>query len=208
MAQRTPLLEPTIDDFTRAYDRGGPFPISEADYVRLALDDYKTKWELHDGILVEKPLMSFTHVDVLDTLDHQLAQQLDFREYRILVNDGRLRREPGTYLIPDVSILPSETLRRLRRAQPEGLGVFDEPFLFVAEARSPSTGNYDVNVKIPVYKERGDREIWRIHPQQRTVTRWTRNDNGIYTETELTSGQVHLFALPHVVVDLDTLFDS
>jgi hypothetical protein len=207
MAQRAHVLEQSCDELIERYERDGPYRISEEDYVRLALYDPRIKWELHGGLLVEKPGMSFTHLDTGAILVHQLAQQLPLSKYRILSNDGRLRRPMRTYLIPDVSVVSSELIRSLRRAQPRGLGVFDEPLPFVAEAWSPGTGHYDVNVKIPIYKQRGDVEIWHIHPYERTVTIWRRQDDGSYDEQTVTSGTIRLHALPDVVIDVEALFD-
>ena len=207
MAQRAPVLEPSLDDVIRAYEREGPIPVSEETYVRLALEDPENQWELIDGLLVEKPGMSFTHLDVVMLLGNRLAQKVDLRQYRVLINDGRLRRTSRNYLIPDVAIVPVDLLRRLREARPLGLGVFDEPMLFVAEGWSPSTGRYDVRVKIPTYKLRGDHEIWRIQPFERTVTVWLRQPNGEYSETVYHGGVIELSALPGVTVDLDALFN-
>lgn len=206
MAQRAPDLDPSIDDLIHAYEREGPIPVDEEIYVRIALDDPDTKWELLDGILVEKPGMSFTHLSVVMLLGSVITRQIDPRQFLVITNDGRLRRTSRNYLIPDVSVVRMDLLRRLRQAQPEGLGVFEEPLLFVAEAWSRSTGRYDVNVKIPTHKLRGDQEIWRIHPFERTVTAWRRRSDGEYDELQFTGGTVQLHALPSVVVDLDALF--
>jgi Uma2 family endonuclease len=71
---------------------------------------------------------------------------------------------------------------------------------------SPSTGDYDVDTKIPVYQRRGDLEIWRIHPYERTVTRWVRQADGSYEETNHDGGIIPLSALSAVTIDLDALF--
>jgi Uma2 family endonuclease len=206
MAQRAHVLDPPLDDVILAYEREGPIPVSEETYVRLALDDPDTRWELHDGLLVEKPGMSITHLDVMALLGHLLAQQLDIRLFRVLTNDGRLRRTSRNYFIPDVSVVSAELIRQLRIAQPRGLGVFDEPLLFVAEGWSPSTGRYDARIKIPTYQLRGDQEIWRVHPFERTVTAWRRRPDGDCDQIEFTSGKVQLHALPQVIIDLDVMF--
>jgi Uma2 family endonuclease len=206
MAQRASVLDPSLDELIRAYEREGPIPVGEETYVRLALEDPDTRWELHDGLLVEKPGMSFTHLNVAMLLGNHLAQQVDLRQFLVLTNDGRLRRAARTYLIPDVSVVPVDLLRRLRRAQPTGLGVFDEPLPLVAEVWSPSTGRYDVNTKLPTYQRRGDLEIWRLQPFERTLTVWRRQADGRYAETVYHGGTVELAALPGVMVDLDALF--
>ena len=42
--------------------------ISEQEYRELALDDADRLWELWDGVLREKPLMSMRHEDVASYL--------------------------------------------------------------------------------------------------------------------------------------------
>jgi Uma2 family endonuclease len=86
------------------------------------------------------------------------------------------------------------------------LEVYDEALPLVVEVRSPSTGTYDVDEKIPEYKRRGDLEIWRVHPFERTMTAWRRQPDGTYTETTYEGGAVQPVALPNVTVDLDALF--
>ena len=208
MAQRAHVLDPPLDDVIVAYDREGPIPVSEETYVRLALDDPSIKWELHDGMLVEKPGMSIVHLHVTDGLDYQLTQQLDFRQFRVLMNDGRLRRTARNYFIPDVSVVPSEIIRRLLQIQPTGLGIFDDSLPFVAEVRSPSTGRYDAQVKIPTYIQRGDKEIWHLRPSERAVTTWRLQADGTYRDLQFSGGKVQLHALSDVVIDLDVLFEG
>jgi hypothetical protein len=62
-------------------------------------------------------------------------------------------------------------------------------------------------VKIPTYKLRGDLEIWRVQPFERSVTVWLRQPDGDYSETVYHGGMVTLTALPGVTIDLDALFD-
>jgi Uma2 family endonuclease len=78
----------------------------------------------------------------------------------------------------------------------------------VVEVWSPSTGDYDVDAKLPVYQQRGDLEIWRIHPYERTLTAWRRQPNGSYQETIHREGVVKPAALPGVAIDLGPLFDG
>ncbi len=35
-------------------------------------------------------------------------------------------------------------------------------------------GRVDVESKLPDYRRRGDLEVWRIHPYERTLTAWRR----------------------------------
>jgi Uma2 family endonuclease len=207
MTQRAPVLDASMEDLVRSFEREGPIPVSEETYVRLALEDPDTKWELRDGMLWEKPGMSFTHVGVVALIVRRLNQQLDEEQYVVLSDAGRVRRSPRNYLIPDVSVVSADVLARHVREQPRQLGVFNEPLPLVVEVWSPSTGGYDVNAKIPEYQRRGDLEIWRLHPFERTLTVWQRRSDGTYAETVYRGGLVQPASLPGVTIDLDALFN-
>jgi len=56
------------------------------------------------------------------------------------------------------------------------------------------------------YRQRGDEEIWRIHPYERTVTVWRRRRNGGYDESIVRDGNVRLASTPGVTIDVDALF--
>jgi Uma2 family endonuclease len=75
----------------------------------------------------------------------------------------------------------------------------------VVEIWSPSTGSYDQARKLRAYRERGDQEIWYIHPYDRTLTAWRRQGDGSYVESRYAGGAVALSSLPGVVIDLDDL---
>ena len=75
------------------------------------------------------------------------------------------------------------------------------------EVWSRSTGGYDVDAKLPEYQRRGDLEIWRVHPYERTLIAWRRQLDGTYTELLYTGGRVRPVAMPDVTADLDALFD-
>lgn len=116
----------------------------------------------------------------------------------------RVRRGQGTIFLPDVMVVPAEYGYDLA-ARPS-LAIFSQPLPFVAEIWSPSTGDYDVDTKIPEYQERGDLEIWRVHPFQRTITAWRRQPNGDYAEATHDGGLLFLHALPQVNLATDDLF--
>jgi Uma2 family endonuclease len=76
----------------------------------------------------------------------------------------------------------------------------------VVEIWSPSTGDYDVDEKIPEYQRRGDQEIWRIHYFERTLTAWRHQPDGSYLEAEVNDRTVAPVAFPWVTIDLDAVF--
>ena len=178
--------------------------MSEQEYEAFALVHPDGQWELHDGLLVEKPRMSFAHGEIPALLAHFLLQQLDRDEYRVVV-ELRVRRTASTVLIPDLMVMPT-AVANAWRGRPD-LAIFTEPLPLVVEVWSPSTGGYDVDKKIPIYMQRGDLEIWRIHPFERKVTRWIRQSDGSYRESVHFGGVVSLVALPGVTINLDPLLE-
>ena len=180
-------------------------PVSEKTYRKVALEDREGHWELHHGELRRKPEMSYDHNELTTRLFVQLAQQIDWITYNVRANMGTVRRSPQSYYIPDVYVFPTE-LGQAQRGR-RGLETYSVPLPLVVEVWSPSTGDFDVETKFQEYRARGDREIWRIHPYDRTLTAWRRQPDGTYDETVYRSGAVQPVALPNITIDLDTLFE-
>jgi Uma2 family endonuclease len=124
----------------------------------------------------------------------------------VRADTARLRIASGTDYVPDLFVLPREAELRLRQ-QPGTFEVYDEPVPLVVEVWSRSTGEYDLETKLMEYQRRGDAEIWRIHPYERTLTTWRRQPDGRYTETLYTEGSAQPVALPGVTISLEKLFD-
>jgi Uma2 family endonuclease len=181
--------------------------ISGETYERLALAEPDRKWELHDGQLREKPAMTSAHNWLAEKLGFMLMSQLDWSIFQVRTDKGRVRRPGTTYYIPDVFVIPTSLVTPLLNLQ-DVLEVYDQPLPLVVEVWSRSTGEYDVEEKLAVYKQRGDLEIWRIHPYERTPTAWHRLPDGSYDETIHHEGVVSPTALPGVEIDLAALFDD
>lgn len=180
-------------------------PVSEQTYLRLALED-PGQWELHCGHLRRKPGMTAEHNEVAFELGLRLGQQLNRNQYRVRVSLGHVRRSAESYYIPDVFVIPNELFQQ-QRGRPDVLEAYGAPLPLVIEVWSPSTGDYDVDAKLPEYQARGDLEIWRVHPFDRTLTAWRRQVDGTYAVSAFIGGTVQPVALPGVSIDLDTLFD-
>lgn len=179
-------------------------PVSEQTFLQLALED-PNQWELHCGNPQRKAGMTYEHDDLASELFFQLRQQLDRSEFVVRLSMGHVRRSAESYYIPDVYVIPIEFAR-----QQQGTGrleVYEAPLPLVVEVWSPSTGAYDVDSKLPEYQRRGDLEIWRIHPYERTLISWQRQAGGTYLETRHVGGTVQPMALPDVTIDLDRLFN-
>ncbi|MBW3632316.1 MAG: Uma2 family endonuclease [Chloroflexi bacterium] len=181
--------------------------ISEMEYRELALNDSDRLWELWDGVPREKPLMSMKHDDVAFYLGYLLQRQLDRAIYRVNVNGGKTRRFPRTYYIPDVVVIPAALVLPFAN-DPRAFNAFAEPLPLVVEIWSRTTGDYDIVAKLPSYRERGDAEIWFIHPNERTLTAWRRQPDGSYAEETYRGGVVQVASLPGVVIDIDALLDG
>lgn len=180
-------------------------PVTEALYQAVALQDPEGNWELHHGRLREKPSTTFAHNDAMTELGFSIRQQLDPAQYRVRVNAGRVRHTDVTYYIPDVFVIPIEAAERFRDRF-DVLEVYDAPLPLVVEVWSPSTGDYDIDAKLPEYRRRGDLEIWRLHPFERTLTAWRRQPDGSYAEATYRGRTVDLMFLQGVSIDLDALF--
>lgn len=179
-------------------------PVTEQTFRQLALEDPEGHWELHCGCLRRKPGMSYDHNLVATRLFRQLDRQLDENEFDIRTNAGHVRLSSQSYYIPDVFVIPIELGRPQRGLR--SLETYDAPLPLVVEVWSPSTGDFDVETKLRQYQQRGDLEIWRIHPYDRTLTAWRHQPDGSYTETVYHGGTVHPVALPAVTIDLEALF--
>jgi Uma2 family endonuclease len=180
-------------------------PLRATTYEAVALEDPEGQWELYRGRLREKPVMSIGHNRSLARLNIQLARQLDDTRYELRVNATRVRRLDEHYFIPDLVVFPRQ-LTTDTFGDADVLEVYDAPMLFVVEVWSPSTGTYDVDEKLPIYQQRGDLEIWRVHPRERLVTAWRRQVGGGYMESTLKGGVVALVAVPGVLIDIGALF--
>lgn len=176
---------------------------TKLDFEQFALDHPEGRWELHRGQLREKPPMAMGHDLALLKLMHQLVPQLASTEFVVNPGWSRVARATTSYYFPDLFVMP---LAQFACLEERALALFRDPLPLVVEVWSPSTGDYDVDEKLPEYIARGDQEIWRLHPFERTLKAWRRREDGGYDEVELTGGVVTLHALPGVTVDLDLLF--
>lgn len=180
-------------------------PVSEAAFRKLALEAPSEQWELHCGSPRRKPGMTAEHNRTMLRLAVSLDQQLDRKEFDVRCSAGHVRVSAQHYYIPDVAVIP------VALVQPQlctlALEVYETPLPLVVEIWSPSTGDYDIREKLVEYQRRGDLEIWRIHPFERTLATWRRQPSGGYTETTYTSGVIYPAALPGVAIELDRLFE-
>ena len=176
--------------------------ITEQEYRELALAG--TQWELWNGEPREKPFMSVAHDNLAFRLGFLLQGQLDWNVFQINVNGAKARVDSSTYFIPDVVVIPVAYQAALEGGA-RAFNVISSPLPLVVEVWSPSTGTYDFERKLAAYRERGDAEIWFIHPYERTLTAWRRQADGRYEESRVDRGVIPISSLPGVSIDLDDL---
>ncbi len=182
--------------------------ISAETYERVALEDPDGRWELVCGALRQKPIMTQEHNRSIRTAARLLIRQLDERQFTLDAGQTKVRTSSGAYFVPDLCVIPVELERRAGALRPGGLEVFEEPLPLIVEAWSPSTGDYDINTKIPEYQRRGDAEIWLIHPYERSLKVWRRQPDGTYVELVFTGdATIEPVALPGVRIALAALFE-
>lgn len=164
--------------------------------------------ELIDGTAYvrEPPAPSFLHQLVVSELSRQIGDALEGKPARVCIAplDIRLPKsteEDGkvdTVVQPDVFIVSNRQKIDVR-------GVRGGPD-WLAEVLSPSTARYDRLVKLPVYERAGVREVWLIHPIERTLAIYCLEAGryGPATLLEL-KGKTQLTAVADVTVDWDRL---
>ena len=162
--------------------------------------------ELIDGTAYvrEPPAPSRSHQKVIVELCKQLAIALENRpcEVDVAPFDVRLPKSAeeddqiDTVVQPDVFIVSDAQKIDVR-------GVCGAPD-WVAEILSPSTARYDQTVKLAAYERAGVREVWLVHPIDRTLAiyRLEKGSYGRATVLEL-QGQTALTAVGDVIVDWD-----
>ena len=149
--------------------------------------------------------MTMEHNQHTWEITRQLSLKLDPDRYVLRMNAGHMRVAQDRYVVADLIVIPAFLLDS-RRGQPRTLEEYAEPLPFVVEVWSRSTGDYDMESKLPDYRARGDLEIWRVHPYEKTVTAWRRQEDGSYKEAHYGSrGRAKVESLG-VYIDLARVF--
>jgi len=181
--------------------------VSMETFAQVALEDDDAHWELVCGALRRKPDMTADHNQLMNVVGVLLGAQVHGPGYVIRIDSGYLRAPGGSFYRADVAVIPRTHFESARDRSPQGIEIYDEAISLVVEVWSPSTGDYDVETKLPEYQRRGDAEIWRLHPYERTLTTWRRQADGSYSETVYREGVVEPIALPGVRINLADLFE-
>ncbi len=164
--------------------------------------------ELIDGVayIKEPPAPLRCHQELAGELYLQLRLALEGEPCRVYVApfDVRLPKSGEadelieTVVQPDVLIVCD-----LGKLDARGMrGAPD----WLAEVLSPSTASHDQIVKLPVYERAGVREVWLVHPTDRTVTIHRLQDGRYGCPLILKmKGRTSLAAVPGVTIDWDRM---
>lgn len=160
--------------------------------------------ELVDGAAYvrEPPSPVRLHQEIVGDVYRQLAHVLKDKPCRAYVAPFDIRLPKSieadelvdTVVQPDIFIVCD-----LQKLDARGMrGAPD----WLAEVLSPSTASHDQIVKLPAYERAGVREVWLIHPDDRTVAIY-RLEGGRYGRATILElkGQTSLTAVPGVIVD-------
>jgi Uma2 family endonuclease len=161
--------------------------------------------DLIDGLCyVREPSPVPQHQELVIELLHQVRGALESKPYRVYVapldvclpKSDEPDEKVDTVLQPDLLIVcdRSKVHARSVRGAPD----------WIAEILSPSTTRYDQIKKLPVYERAGVREVWLVHPIDRTLAIY-RLDDGRYGRPEIVElkGVTALMAVPSVSIDWD-----
>jgi Uma2 family endonuclease len=174
-----------------------------ADYLRWsgACGD-----ELIDGTAYvrEPPAPSPSHQCIVTGLCGQLYALLKDKPCHVYVApfDVRLPKsteqdeQVDTVVQPDVLIVSD--LQKI-----DGRGMRGAPD-WLAEVLSPYTASHDQGVKVPAYERAGVREVWLVHPGDRTLAIYQLNA-GRYGRpiVRKLEGKIPITAVPGVIIDWD-----
>lgn len=174
-----------------------------ADYLTWSDDE---RIELINGFAYvrEPPAPSRSHQELVGELYHQVRLALEGKGCRAYVapfdvrlpKHGEADDQIDTVVQPDVLVVCD-----LEKLDERGMRGSPD---WIAEVLSPSTSGHDQIVKLPIYEQAGVRELWLIHPIDRTLT-IHRLEGGRYGRpiTLELKGRTAINALPGVSIDWD-----
>lgn len=166
-------------------------------------DDRDVRYELIDGVAyLMSPAPSRVHQEVVGELFRQIGNALDGKPCRAYIAPFDVRLPKGaepddlvdTVVQPDVLVVCDA-------AKLDARGMRGAPD-WIIEVLSPSTAGHDQTLKLAVYERAGVRELWFVHPTDKTVAVYERNGAAFARPaiSEL-GGNLASKILPHVIID-------
>lgn len=164
--------------------------LTAEEFARLPNPPDGSKQELFRGEVVTMPPPGFVHgVVQLNVASLVRAHVRNHKLGRVTVESGVITEQgPDTVRGPDVAYWSYERV-------PKGdvpVVYANEPADLVAEVLSPSNTKQRMTHKIREYFDSGVRLVWVVHPEERTVTVYTKPGDGtvLWEDATLTGGDV------------------
>jgi Uma2 family endonuclease len=171
------------------YDRMGE--------VGILTEDERT--ELIDGEIVCMSPIGGPHVEVVMKLNHLLVDAAG-AEWRVSVQNP-ISLPPHAEPQPDFSVVRA---RRYGRSLPRA-----EDVLLVIEVSDTSLA-YDREIKLPLYAGAGIPEAWIIDINNRTVSRYTQPEHGLYAKSRTAEPgmKIDSTVLAGLTIEVDGILDQ
>lgn len=164
--------------------------------------DEDTKAELIDGVMIVHSPASLRHDDVagfLRTLMH--CYTADKNLGRVLGPDGLVRIKKGRRVGADLFFLTQDRVPHPLPKEYKGV-----PDLFI-EVLSPSNRDDDLDIKRPLYREAGVKEIWFVDPEEQQVILDRRRGRRYITKT-VSTGRVESVVVRGFWIEADWLWSD
>jgi Uma2 family endonuclease len=156
--------------------------------------------ELVVGDLWLSPRPSLRHASAVSLLTGRLSDAFDWG--RSGPGGWRIWFEPELHLGPDVMVPDVAGWRRERLAEvPEGVGI-ELPSDWVCEVLSPSTAQFDRDMKLPRYALAGVSHLWLLDPLAQRLDVLARSGSG-WRLIERHDGSATVSAPPFEAVAID-----
>ncbi len=175
--------------------------VTDEQFDELVTED--THAELIHGVMVVPSPASLRHDEVVGFLHDLLAFYVDSKEMggAVLGPDGLVRLAAQCRFGPDLFFVRAE--RIVRPLPREYAGVPD----LVMEVLSPSNRDDDLDVKRPVYRQKGVGEIWLVDLDNEQVM-IDRRRRRKHVEEIVTQGWATSQVIPGFAIDVEWLWQD
>lgn len=159
------------------------------------------KEEVVNGEIRIMPAPSWNHSEILDSLSHLIAFQVDWRKVKVRASQFNLiiRRQPLTAREPDLAVFHASTIV-------EQDGRIHSPPQLIVEVLSPANTHRERNEKLADYASLAVPEVWEIAPKDRTVEVLYLEDGQYRRHAILTEGILKPRLFPDVQVDISEIW--